>query len=223
MFMSFQAYLDYIQRHTNQTFEQIYKQGVRQGVIKDGLTATVWIAWLNKEYQLTRGYAMALWKYFVEKAWINPKQSRLKVPKTISKKTKITVSVIVKQKLALVWAYWTEPKHITKWTFASSDWCAPLATNDLTVGGHYLTRMESKDGKEGFDFTGTYTAILPYKKIKSIMMDGRSLSVVFQETPLGIKVMETFEAETENPVSLQRQGWQSILNEFKKYCETNTK
>ena len=166
---------------------------------------------------------MALWKYFVEKAWINPKQSRLKVPKTISKKTKITVSVIVKQKLALVWAYWTEPKHITKWTFASSDWCAPLATNDLTVGGHYLTRMESKDGKEGFDFTGTYTAILPYKKIKSIMMDGRSLSVVFQETPLGIKVMETFEAETENPVSLQRQGWQSILNEFKKYCETNTK
>jgi hypothetical protein len=33
-------------------------------------------------------------------------------------------------------------------------------------------------------------------------------------------VVETFEAESENSVELQRQGWQAILDNFKKYVES---
>ena len=36
-----------------------------------------------------------------------------------------------------------------------------------------------------------------------------------------IKVVETFDAEEENTYDLQEMGWQSILNNFKKYVETN--
>ena len=33
------------------------------------------------------------------------------------------------------------------------------------------------------------------------------------------KVIETFEAEDQNPLELQEQGWQAILNNFKTYSE----
>jgi hypothetical protein len=30
----------------------------------------------------------------------------------------------------------------------------------------------------------------------------------------------TFEAENQNPIDMQRSGWQAILNNFKKYTES---
>jgi hypothetical protein len=35
------------------------------------------------------------------------------------------------------------------------------------------------------------------------------------------KLSETFEAETENSIDLQKSGWQNILNNFKQYAEAN--
>jgi hypothetical protein len=34
------------------------------------------------------------------------------------------------------------------------------------------------------------------------------------------KIIETFEAEDTHSIELQRDGWQAILNNFKKYVET---
>jgi hypothetical protein len=34
-------------------------------------------------------------------------------------------------------------------------------------------------------------------------------------------ITETFDAEDVNPIELQRQGWQAILNNFKKYTEAH--
>jgi hypothetical protein len=46
--------------------------------------------------------------------------------------------------------------------------------------------------------------------------------VFFEDNTCGtIKVTETFEAENENPVEMQRVGWQAILDNFKKYVETD--
>ena len=66
--------------------------------------------------------------------------------------TPITVRTEVKAPIAKVWECWTDPAHITKWCFASDDWHAPRAENDLRTGGKFLTRMEAKDGSAGFDF-----------------------------------------------------------------------
>ena len=131
----------------------------------------------------------------------------------------ITVEVVVNAPLEKVWNCWTAPEHITKWCQASDDWHSPKATNDVRVGGKFLTRMEAKDGSFGFDFEGTYTAVDLHKRIEYDMADGRIAKISFLKEGNGCKIIESFEAETENPEEMQKGGWQAILNSFKKYAE----
>lgn len=133
----------------------------------------------------------------------------------------ITVAVVVNAPVEKVWQCWTRPEHITQWCFASDDWCAPAATNDVRVGGVFTTRMEAKDGSTGFDFGGTYTTVVPEKILEYTMNgdDARKVSIQFSQEGENCKVTETFEAESENPLEMQRSGWQSILDNFKKYTE----
>lgn len=119
-----------------------------------------------------------------------------------------------------MWDNWTLPEHITKWTFASPDWHAPHATNDVQVGGKFITRMEAIDGSVGFDFGGTYTNVEHHKVLAYTMGDGRKVSVIFTETPDGVTVTETFDPESLNAPEMQRAGWQSLLDSFKKYTES---
>jgi uncharacterized protein YndB with AHSA1/START domain len=132
---------------------------------------------------------------------------------------KITVETVVKAKLAEVWDAWNNPADIKQWNAASDDWHTPRSTVDLRVGGKFLARMEARDGSEGFDFEGTYTRIVPHKTIEYRMSDGREVMVEFAERPGGVLVKETFDAETENPPELQRQGWQAILDNFARHVQ----
>lgn len=136
-------------------------------------------------------------------------------------KEQIIVETIVNAPVEKVWRYWTEPAHITHWNFASDDWHVPRAENDLHVGGKFTCRMEAKDGSSGFDFGGTYTAVEVNKKIEYVMDDGRKVSVEFVDEGGQTKVTESFDPENENTVELQKAGWQSILDNFKKYTESN--
>jgi uncharacterized protein YndB with AHSA1/START domain len=135
------------------------------------------------------------------------------------KRIAITVETTVAVSPALAWTYWTEPKHITQWNQASDDWHTPSAAQDLRVGGRYSSRMESRDGKYGFDFWGVYDAVEPYHLLASTLGDERKVSVLFEAVSGGTKITETFEAETENAIELQRNGWQAILDSFKRYAE----
>lgn len=121
-----------------------------------------------------------------------------------------------------VWELWTEPEHITKWNNASEDWHTTRAENDLHVGGKFLSRMEAKDGSAGFDFEGTYTQVKTNEAIVYTIADGRKVEVTFTSAGDATKVVETFEAENENPIEMQRGGWQAILDSFKKYAEANS-
>lgn len=133
----------------------------------------------------------------------------------------ITVETTVNAPIEKVWEYWNEPEHITKWAFASDEWHAPFAENVVEVGGTFKTRMESKSGDEGFDFEGTYTNVEMQGLIEYDMSDGRHVKVEFEETPDGVHIKETFDPESENPEDVQREGWQAILENFKKYVESN--
>lgn len=133
--------------------------------------------------------------------------------------TPITVETTVNAPVATVWKCWTEPEHITQWNAASDDWHSPSATNDLREGGTFTARMEAKDGSAGFDFGGTYTKVVDQKEIAYTMDDGRKVSVTFEDKGDQTHVIETFDAETQNSPELQRAGWQSILDNFKKHAE----
>lgn len=72
--MSFQAYLDTIQDKTGNTPEDFRKAAKKAGLLKPELTATQFVAWLAADFELGRGHAMALWKYFGEQGWITTKK-----------------------------------------------------------------------------------------------------------------------------------------------------
>lgn len=136
-------------------------------------------------------------------------------------KKPITVQVAVDAPIAKVWEYWNEPEHIGGWAFAQDDWEAVDIENDVRGGGKFKTRMQAKDGSQGFDFTGTYSVVREHELIEYDMEDGRHVKVEFKETPKGMQVIETFDPESENPEKVQKSGWQAILNNFKKYAEEN--
>jgi uncharacterized protein YndB with AHSA1/START domain len=136
-------------------------------------------------------------------------------------KTRITVEAIVQCPIEKAWELWTSPEHIMKWNNASEEWHTPRAVNDLKVGGRFLSRMEAKDGSFGFDFVGVYDEVIVKERIAYTMGDGRIAIINFKpEGSDATRITETFEAEGENPVEMQKEGWQAILNNFKKYAES---
>ncbi|MFC0237197.1 SRPBCC family protein [Fictibacillus phosphorivorans] len=136
-----------------------------------------------------------------------------------SNKVTITVDTTVNKPVAEVWKYWTEPQHITGWSFASDEWHAPKAENDLRDGGRFLTRMEAKDGSFGFDFSGKYDEVKTNEYIAYTLDDGRKVTITFVGLENVTKVVETFEAEATNPVEMQEAGWQAFMDNFKRYSE----
>jgi uncharacterized protein YndB with AHSA1/START domain len=135
--------------------------------------------------------------------------------------TKITIHATIAANHNKVWECYTNPRHITKWNFASDDWHCPTAENDMQVGGKYRSRMEAKDGSWGFDFEATYDEVVDQEKFSYTMADGRQAITRFESHGDQTKVTITFDAESENSEDMQRDGWQAILNNFKKYVETN--
>ena len=134
-------------------------------------------------------------------------------------KTKITVETTVNAPVDKVWRFWTDPKEIIHWSFATTEWHTPYAENDVRTGGKFFSRMEAWDGSAGFDFGGQYTKVEPLRNIEYTLGDGRKVSISFEPKADKTIVKETFEAEHENSPELQQAGWQAILDNFKKHVE----
>jgi uncharacterized protein YndB with AHSA1/START domain len=150
----------------------------------------------------------------------------LQIPLFIQKVSKnnmetpvIEISANIKSPLGIVWNCWTTPEDIIQWNHASDDWHSPRAENDLRVGGKFNIRMEARDGSTGFDFEGTYLSVILHKQITYSIGDGRLVKVDFSSIAGVTTVTETFEAESVHSLEQQRAGWQSILDNFKKYAE----
>jgi uncharacterized protein YndB with AHSA1/START domain len=133
--------------------------------------------------------------------------------------TRITVEAVIRADADTVWAAWNNPADIRQWNAASEDWHTTECSVDLREGGRFSSRMEARDGSAGFDFDGTYTRIVPRKVIEYRMSDGREVRIEFAAGAGGVRVKETFDAESENAPELQRQGWQAILDNFARHVE----
>lgn len=131
----------------------------------------------------------------------------------------ITIQATLNTSINDAWAAWTQPEHIVHWNFASDEWRCPSASVDLTVGGAFNYRMEARDGSMGFDFEGVFTKLTPNRTIKYVLADQRTVQIEFSEVAGEVVIKETFTAEDQMSGEQQRQGWQSILDNFKQYAE----
>lgn len=132
-----------------------------------------------------------------------------------------TIQTTVNASPEKVWKFWNQPEHVMQWAFATPEWHAPKAENDLREGGKFSTTMAAKDGSMSFDFWGEYTLVRENEAINYTMGDGRKVEITFAETPDGVAITERFEPESENSEEVQKGGWQAILNNFKTYVESN--
>lgn len=134
---------------------------------------------------------------------------------------KITVLVTIDAKIDEVWELFNNPEDIQNWNFASDDWYCHSVVNDFRVGGQLKSTMAAKDQSFSFDFVAHYDRIEKYKLIQYHLDDSREISVTFEEILGKTLLKETFDAETENAMEMQKNGWQAILNNFKKFVEKN--
>jgi uncharacterized protein YndB with AHSA1/START domain len=137
----------------------------------------------------------------------------------MDKKPVVIIETTVNAPVGKVWDTWTTPEHITKWNSASPDWHTTSSTNDVREGGKFSCRMEAKDGSMGFEFGGSYDVVREKAYLEYTLGDGRKVEVIFSPFGDTTRVTESFEAEGQNPVEMQRVGWQAILDNFKKYTE----
>ena len=134
-------------------------------------------------------------------------------------KDKIIIKANINGSIDKIWKLWTDPEHIKKWSMASDDWHTTHSENDLRKGGKFLSRMEAIDGSMGFDFYGIYDEVSDKRLIAYTLGDGRKVEINFNDKGRSVEVVQTFDPESENPVDMQREGWQAILNNFKNYVE----
>lgn len=138
----------------------------------------------------------------------------------MAQETKITVAATTHVPVAKVWEAWNTPADIIQWNTPDPSWHTPSSENDLKAGGRFKHRMEAKDGSFGFDFEGVYDKVELHKEITYTMGDGRTATTLFAEQDGNTTITTTFDPETENDPEFQKQGWQSILDNFVKYIET---
>ncbi|MBV1841523.1 SRPBCC domain-containing protein [Photobacterium ganghwense] len=131
----------------------------------------------------------------------------------------ITVTTTINRDIKTVWDAWNSPDCIVEWNAASADWHTTQSEVDLSVGGRFRHRMEAKDGSMGFDFEGTFTLISAPERLGYVMDDGRKVAVTFQADGEATTVTETFDAESTHTFEQQRDGWHSILMNFKRFVE----
>jgi uncharacterized protein YndB with AHSA1/START domain len=133
----------------------------------------------------------------------------------------VTIETTVNASPEKAWKIWNTPEDIVQWCTPDPSWHTPTAENDLRVGGTYKARMEAKDGSMGFDFGAVYDEVTPNEHFAYTIGDGRKVVVDFIPEGNQTRIVQTFEAETQNPVEYQRGGWQAILDNYKKYVEAN--
>lgn len=131
----------------------------------------------------------------------------------------IQIQAQINAHIGQTWEFYTNPKHIMNWNFASEDWECTQAENELISGGRFRYHMSAKDKSMSFDFTGQFTIIEKDRLITYKLDDDRQVQVHFTSENDATTVIVIFDPDSSHGESFQKAGWQSILNNFKKYVE----
>ena len=90
-------------------------------------------------------------------------------------------------------------------TAASGDWHATKSTHDSLVSYPPTARMEAKTGSFGYDFSGTYSKVMPNELIECAFGD-RTGTVEFVIRSDGVICAHQVRRENRTPVKKKRQG-----------------
>jgi len=132
----------------------------------------------------------------------------------------ITVEVTINKPIEYVWQVWARPSDIMQWNIPFDNWHSPFVENDLRTGGSFFFRMEAKDCSDGFDHSGIYDNVINNQLIEYTGTDGRKSVIKFISYDKTTTIVETFEPDKTNPIEMQKDFCQSVLNNFKQYVET---
>lgn len=128
--------------------------------------------------------------------------------------------VLVNRPVTDVWEYWTQPSHIMQWHVPTDEWQCTAAENNLVTGGRFCIKMEPKKGTERFEYAGVYQQVVPFEMIAYSLNDGRKALVEFQQIDHNTIVRKRFEPELKTKIAVQTEFYQSVLNSFKNYVES---
>jgi len=68
--MSFQAYIDNVQKKTGKTPEQLKEAAEKAGIYSYDMKASDLIKFLRDEFDLGHGHSMSIWAYWKMKGWV---------------------------------------------------------------------------------------------------------------------------------------------------------
>lgn len=106
------------------------------------------------------------------------------------------------------------------WHNAGFGWGGGVINIDPKVGGGFDIEFKSPDGLSDFHLRGKYISIIHFTKIVYQLEDGRMVIVEFNTSSVhSTKIKMAIEAESENTVEKQTQGWQAILDNFAKFVQ----
>lgn len=133
----------------------------------------------------------------------------------------IRVQTIVKANASKVWEYWSQPAHLENWNHAARR----EAAKEPSMGAVPKSKeeqLERKPAVVNFDFSGRYEVVSPENYVEYILGDGRKLKVLFGNVAEGVHIQLSIDAEHSHGVSIQKEGWQSLLDSFRRYVESRT-
>jgi uncharacterized protein YndB with AHSA1/START domain len=133
--------------------------------------------------------------------------------------SKITVEATIQAPIDLVWKHYFSPESMMQWNHASSDWACKDCRVNLKEGGEIGCFMYEIQSGEGFEFVVTITKCVDREYVQYKTEDNRVVDIDFVSLGSASLVTITFDAENENPLELQKEGWQSILENFRIFCE----
>ena len=120
----------------------------------------------------------------------------------------------------LVFAAFTDPKHLVHWHNAGEGWTTPYAESDPHPGGALRIGYGSPDGKDDFALEAVYREVRPPERLAYVLSDGRPVTVTFDDVGGKTKVTLELGLETEYHEDLQRGGWTAHLDNLAAYLAT---
>ncbi len=147
----------------------------------------------------------------------------------------VTIKRVIKAPRALVWAAWTEPKHLKEW-WGPEQFTNPVVEGDVKVDGEMHITMHGPKGSPwdmDMPMVKRYREIVPGKKLvfenEPLGPGGQRLiealtSVTFADHPEGTLMEMTTSAKalTEQAVGMiggMEQGWSQSFDKLARYLE----
>ncbi len=136
--------------------------------------------------------------------------------------TNATTVTTVNTTISHVWNLLTAPSHIQNWVSPSPEFNVNTVVNHFAVGGTFNVPFTPVNHSTpfGFEFSGTYTNIVPFKSFTYNLANGYTLSYEFNVLGESVEIIQSINVNN-LPVNETVIGYyNNLLNNFKTYLSS---